>query len=507
MENVKRVNYHSPYKGMSVLIVDDFEAITRTLCSAFEQLGFKTIYQAKDGREALQCLGRNAVDIIISDWKMPKMDGLALLKQVRESTQHKNVPFIMLTGNLHQSDVVEAIEAGVSEYLVKPFSKVTLSERVNKAFVSPIRGNAIQRNQDKSEQAAKESPRTILVVDDEPSNLQVLGELLKPLYKIRVCRSGQQALDICAKANKPDLILLDIMMPEMDGLDVCRSLKSDPETEFIPIIFVSALSQTGDVVKGLKLGAVDYIQKPVIPEIVLARVETHINSVIQREKLTKQIEHLFQSSRHRDEAEHTFFHDFRNPLTALHATLVEMVSDSPELKDLKDSSAMLTEMIDNYGVLMELEQGDYSQTLGPVILESALAQVLESFQAKAKQKNIEFKQDVDPAHLFLGDELLSYRMFCNLIANALEAAPENSCVTMASYREEEWLIVTLHNRGKVPSELREHFFDKFISSTKTDGKGIGTYSARLCVKAQQGEIKLDVDDGGTTLSLMMKAID
>jgi len=507
MENFKRVNYDSPYKGMSVLIVDDFEAITRTLCSAFEQLGFKTIYQAKDGREALQCLGRNSVDIIISDWKMPKMDGLAFLKQVRESKLHQNVPFIMLTGNLHQSDVVEAIEAGVSEYLVKPFSKATLSERVHKAFFSPIRANAIQRTQDKSEQVDKDRPRTILVVDDEPSNLQVLGELLKPTYKIRVCRSGQQALDICVKADKPDLILLDIMMPEMDGLDVCRALKSDPETEFIPIIFVSALSQTNDVVKGLKLGAVDYIQKPVIPEIVLARVETHINSVIQREKLTEQIDHLFQSSRHRDEAEHTFFHDFRNPLTALHATLVDMVSDSPELNALKDSSAMLTDMIDNYSVLMELEQGDYSQTLGPVILENVLTQVFVCFQAKAKQKNIEFKQDVDPGHLFLGDELLSYRMFCNLLANALEAAPEQSSITVASRREEEQLTVTLHNQGQVPTELSKHFFDKFVSSTKIDGKGIGTYSAKLCVEAQQGEIKLDGEEGGTTLTLTMKAVD
>ncbi|MBA5761650.1 response regulator [Vibrio sp. 404] len=507
MENFKRVNYDSPYKGMSVLIVDDFEAITRTLCSAFEQLGFQTIYQAKDGNEAVQCLGRKAVDIIISDWKMPKMDGLALLKHVRESKSHKNVPFIMLTGNLQQSDVVEAIEAGVSEYLVKPFSRVTLGERVHKAFFSPIRANGIQRNQDKSEQVDKDRPRTILVVDDEPSNLQVLGELLKPTYKIRVCRSGQQALDICAKTDKPDLILLDIMMPEMDGLDVCRALKSDPDTEFIPIIFVSALSQTDDVVKGLKLGAVDYIQKPVIPEIVLARVETHINSVIQREKLTEQIDHLCQSSRHRDEAEHTFFHDFRNPLTALHTTLVDLVNDSPQLKVLEDSAATLTDMIDNYAVLIALDKGNYSRTLGPVVLDDTLKQVIVSFQAKAKQKSIEFKTDVDPTHTFLGDELLSYRMFCNLLSNALEAAPDKSSISITSYQEEAQLIVTLHNQGQVPIELREHFFDKFVSSSKESGRGVGTYSAKLCVEAQQGTIQLDATDSGTTLRLTMKSAD
>ena len=218
MENYKLMAKESPYKELSVLIVDDFEAVTRTLYSAFEQLGFKTILKAKDGKEAIYRLEHNVFDIIVSDWKMPKMDGLELLRFVRKSEAHKTIPFIMLTGNLHQSDVVDAIEAGVSEYLIKPFSMATLSERVHKAFVSPIPANTISRNRDKEAVVEKETKRTILVVDDEPSNLQVFGELLKPLYKIRVCRSGAQAIDICSKPDKPDLILLDIMMPEMDGL-------------------------------------------------------------------------------------------------------------------------------------------------------------------------------------------------------------------------------------------------------------------------------------------------
>ena len=509
MDNTKRVTYNTSYKGLSVLIVDDFDAITRTLCGAFEQLGFKTIHQAKDGREAWQCLERNSVDMIVSDWKMPKMDGLELLKRVRQSKSHQDVPFIMLTGNLNQSNVVEAIQAGVSEYLVKPFTKVTLCERVHKAFVSPIRSHAVNRANDKEDQSEKkELKRTILVVDDEPSNLQVLGELLKPLYKIKVCRSGAQALDICAKPDKPDLILLDIMIPEMDGLAVCKSLKSDPDTEFVPIIFVSALSQTDDVVKGLKLGAVDYIMKPVIPEIVLARVATHINSVIQREKLTEQVEQLIQSARQKDEAGQTFFHDLRNPLTAIQSTLMGMKGDDPAINIVKESTERLTQMIDNHHLLMELEQGCYSKALDTVTVDNVLQQVIASYKAKAEEKQLEIKLDIDPAHRYLGDELLSYTMFSNLLSNAIEAAPKDSAITINSTRDDEKLVISLHNQGEVPVNIRDQFFDKFTTADKQDGVGIGAYSAQLCVQAQKGNIKLNAEEGNmTTLILQMQAVE
>ncbi len=503
MESIQRVNYDSPYKEMSVLVVDDFEAITQTLRVAFERLGFKSVYKARDGKEALQYLKNYSVDLIVSDWKMPKMDGLALLQNVRESQKNKDTPFIMLTGNLQQSDVVQAIEAGVSEYLVKPFSKVTLAERVHKAFVSPIRGNGIA-SKERKDTTEEPKQRTILVVDDEPSNLQVLGELLKPHYKIKVCRSGQQALDICAKSEKPDLILLDIMMPEMDGLAVCDSLKSDPETQFIPIIFVSALSQTDDVVKGLKLGAVDYIQKPIIPEVVLARIDTHINSVLQREKLSQQIDDLIDASRHQDDALQAFFHDFRSPLTALHSTLVEMVSEQEEVQLLKESSASLVQMMEQYDLLTKLERGDAPDALNKIALGNTLQKVMASYQSMAKNKQLEFKHDIDPAHAYQGDDVLSYAMFSNLIANAIEAAPNKSDITVTSSVEDDSIVINMTNQGEVPAAIREHFFDKFVSSGKPRGQGLGAYSAKLCARAQGGEVSLNVADQQTTITLTFK---
>ena len=117
---------------------------------------------------------------------------------------------------------------------------------------------------------------SILLVDDQPANLQVLLETLGSLgCKLLAAKSGEAALAIVQKA-RPDLILLDIMMPGIDGYEVCRQLKADPATEKIPIIFLSALDETADKVRGLQLGAVDYVAKPFQPEEVLARVTTHL---------------------------------------------------------------------------------------------------------------------------------------------------------------------------------------------------------------------------------------
>ena len=122
----------------------------------------------------------------------------------------------------------------------------------------------------------KEEKDKVLMVDDNPTNLQVLQATLEGRgYRLLAARDGASALAVTAKAQ-PDLILLDIMMPEMDGYEVCRRLKADPLTFEIPIIFLSALTQTEDKVKGLELGAVDYITKPFQPEEVIARVNTHL---------------------------------------------------------------------------------------------------------------------------------------------------------------------------------------------------------------------------------------
>jgi len=122
-----------------------------------------------------------------------------------------------------------------------------------------------------------EQPKaTILVVDDTPENIDVLNGILKPDYKIKVALNGEKALKVATSDKKPDLILLDIMMPGMDGFEVCRRLKGDADTSHIPVIFVSGAEDAASKDEGLKLGAVDYIVKPIDPNIVKDKIAQHL---------------------------------------------------------------------------------------------------------------------------------------------------------------------------------------------------------------------------------------
>ncbi|GAA4013662.1 two-component system response regulator [Actimicrobium antarcticum] len=132
-------------------------------------------------------------------------------------------------------------------------------------------------------------PRTILIVDDTPENIDILVYVLAPFYRTKVALSGKKALKIIQAAAPPDLILLDIMMPGLDGYQVCETLKGNPDTRTIPVIFVTAMGEVDDEKKGLELGAVDYITKPINPAIVLARVKTHLALYDQSRELTQQV--------------------------------------------------------------------------------------------------------------------------------------------------------------------------------------------------------------------------
>ncbi len=130
---------------------------------------------------------------------------------------------------------------------------------------------------------------TILVVDDTPENIDIVTGILHDTYKIKAALNGKKAIEIARKSPHPDMILLDIMMPEMDGYEVCKILKEDPITAKIPIIFVTAMSSEENEEKGLELGAVDYISKPISPSITKARVRTHIALSDQNKELERQV--------------------------------------------------------------------------------------------------------------------------------------------------------------------------------------------------------------------------
>jgi sigma-B regulation protein RsbU (phosphoserine phosphatase) len=134
-----------------------------------------------------------------------------------------------------------------------------------------------------------EDKRILLLVDDEPSNIQVVNSILKDAYKIRIATNGAKALDLVKVAPPPDLILLDVMMPGMDGYEVCTHLKAEALTKDIPVIFLTGKTETEDETRGFDVGAVDYIHKPFSPAVVRARVQTHLTLRGIRQQLANQL--------------------------------------------------------------------------------------------------------------------------------------------------------------------------------------------------------------------------
>jgi len=166
------------------------------------------------------------------------------------------------------------------------------------------------------------TPDRILIVDDDPLNVRVLVELLKSQYSLSVARDGQETLELLGRSAIPDLILLDIMMPGMDGYEVCQRIKANPELSSVPIIFVTALNQTFDETKGFDVGGVDFINKPIVPAVLIARVQTQL-------ALRKSERRLIQQNAHLDE----LVHERTRELTLTQDVMIRALASLCEIRD------------------------------------------------------------------------------------------------------------------------------------------------------------------------------
>lgn len=507
------------YTSLTALVVDDHVPMQKVIKSLLTTLGFYKVIIASSGIEALNLTKNYNIDLIISDWNMPKMHGLELLEKVRTNNKTATIPFIMLTGNIEQENVKQAILSGVSAYIVKPFNMNSLKRNINRAFLSPIPKKPPIEASKKSvlgvtgSAGNTKSTNSILIVDDEPNNITVLTELLKEKYTLQACLSGVKALEICNQDPLPDLILLDIMMPKMDGLTVCQSLKDNPLTEHIPIIFISALTQTKDVVKGLSIGAADYITKPISPEITLARINIHMKQVLQREEVALQLETMIENMRRKEDIERIIHHDIKNPLAVIVSaadTLKHQKAYSKEeVRLITESAETIREMIDEQMLIHQLENNSTERELFPINALELFNKVVYGQKDKCQANNILVQYKIAKSIKFLGNQLLCFNLFNNLLANAIEASPTNGMINIKieEAQASDAIIFDISNEGMIPEKIQARFFDKFITEGKENGTGLGTYSAKLSALAQGGDISFSsTQESGTTLTVTLKAM-
>jgi CheY-like chemotaxis protein len=481
----------------SVLIVDSTDRFRITVASMLKNLDFKSVYQARSGEEAQKLIDINNIDIIICNSVLPFNDGLSLLKSVRNEGATAAIPFIMMSADIDHKQVLTAIEHGVSDYVVKPFSLNILKRKIIQSLKIPFKLNTplVVRTPPSSENNAKP---VILVVDDIPDNIHIISELLKESYAIRGVTSGQRAVELCQKSSQPDLILLDIMMPGMDGMEVCEILKSDPLTQHITIVFLTALDDKKHIVRGLNLGAVDYITKPIQPEVAVARVRAHISTAIKSRTLNEQLDVMIEDIQRRDEFYHLIQNDLKRPLEEISTAITNIdnnLQNPTRIKkisnQLKLSYNSLSLQLDIFEFIYKIEDERYIFTPKVLDLNLLLSAIIEFHEIALQAKKLEIRAELISDKYIKAEQVLTFSLLASLLQNAIDAAPSGSAIEINVVTNNNKHNIFIINTGEIPKEIAHNFSDKYITQNKPGRMGIGAYAAKLMTIIQKGDFSWD----------------
>ncbi|CAA7625761.1 putative Bacteriophytochrome (Light-regulated signal transduction histidine kinase) [Candidatus Terasakiella magnetica] len=349
---------------------------------------------------------------------------------------------------------------------------------------------------------------TILIVDDTPENLHVLMELLKPSYTVRGANSAQRALAVARALPRPDLILLDIMMPEMDGYECLRRLRDTPETRDIPVIFLTALDSTEDERHGLDLGAVDYITKPIRPAIVEARIRNHLDMKFARDWLRAQNALLeAELNRFLEILAHHLQEPVRRQITfaqLLERSLPKPLNEMAEvsLSQIMEGATRLREML--HDVLLYLAVSQFPPPTETCLATAAFKAAYRQLYSKILTTGAQVTQGDLPA-VWINENQLT-EVFRALLDNALEYRRPSQQVRIrvkAEAKDSEIIFSVTDNSCGIPPEYREKIFwvfERLHADTSRPGTGIGLALVKKIVENAAGRVWVeDGEDGGSCI--------
>lgn len=359
----------------------------------------------------------------------------------------------------------------------------------------------------------------ILVVDDTPASLHLLTVVLQNHgYRVRPVDSGEMALRVLGRAPS-DMILLDVMMPTMDGYTVCEHIKKDADLADIPIIFISALDDTFDKVRAFQVGGVDFITKPFQNDEVLARIATHLE--LRQRRLEIQHlrdldrQHFERLSKIKDEIVRTASHDLKSPLSVI-MTATEMLRDifKPELQTSPDMAEMayyLERIEYNTGQmrrlitdLLDLARIGTGMALFKEILpiNPLLRDVSQNFKFQAQEKNLKFTWDLPSEEVELNfDPERITQVLNNLLSNAIKYTPEGGNIRLWTETAADYFCINVQDTGRgIPADDQPYVFEAFYRVAEhitldIEGTGLGLSIAKSIIEQHQGEIGVESEVG------------
>ncbi|MFZ5516249.1 MAG: response regulator [Candidatus Zhuqueibacterota bacterium] len=351
----------------------------------------------------------------------------------------------------------------------------------------------------------------ILIVDDTPTNLQVLGSLLKRNgYKVVLSKSGKEAIEFVRK-KKIDLILLDIMMPEMSGFEVCEQLKSDESTRDIPVLFITALTDSNSKLKAFEAGGMDYVTKPFLPEEVLARVNVNI-------KRREYEESLLENSRLKSDFVSSVSHELRTPLASIlgfSSTILrdkEMGEDirNEFLKIIHDESLRLSNLIENVLSISRIESRTVAYTPKPIQLDQIVKEVYDTQKIQCDARGITFEYTIENhVPTITADRDAIKRALLNLVSNAVKFSQVNGFVKIALTRNGEYAALEVEDHGLgIPEKDLSRIFQKFYRvdrpGMEIQGTGLGLPIVKDIIEYHKGKIEVTSAEGkGTRFTILL----
>jgi two-component system sensor histidine kinase/response regulator len=348
---------------------------------------------------------------------------------------------------------------------------------------------------------------TVLVVDDNPKNVQIIALLLREQkYKIIIAVNGKSAIDLVERA-RPDLILLDVMMPGMDGFEACQLIKSKPENENIPVIFLTALSEKINIVKGFETGGVDYITKPFNKEELISRIKTHLELKFARDEMQKMTNHLIELNSIKDKMFSVIGHDLRSPVGSIKMTLDFLKSDLGQqyrIEDFRSAINNLAQTTDEvFGLLENLlgwaksQSGNLSVIPENINVSELINSVYLLHKGSIAHKKLHFENRINESIIVNSDLNMLKTVLRNLLSNAIKFTPEGGTITLSSDQSNEFTNITVSDNGVgISTENMSRLFDEkqHASSYGTNnesGSGIGLILCMSFIKSNNGRLLVE----------------
>ncbi len=354
-----------------------------------------------------------------------------------------------------------------------------------------------------------QAPR-ILVVDDEPSCFVVIQNLLIPQgYELFYVSSGQEAL-AQLEMSLPDVILLDVMMPGIDGIEVCHRLKAHPRWQHVPIIMVTALSSKSDLARCIEAGADDFIAKPINALELRSRVRSML-------RIKHQYDALQATLTLREDLSHMIVHDLRNPLASilLSTEMLKRINYSPEQQQEKFENIVIAgqqmeSLIDSLLLMAKLDSGKMILQREDIDLYALCSSTISLIEPLAAQKELELIEDLpEPGRSVRLDINVFRRILDNLLSNSIKFAPSGSSIILkASYPTSTKAQIQVADFGPgIPEELRHRIFEKYEIGTlmkEVNQIGLGLAFCKMGVEAHGGQITVaDNHPKGTIFTISL----